>query len=363
MANNPKIILRSNSSQGSDLSNGGATQLGEFVANTTQQIYIFIGNDTSDSTLVIPYGGLAITNSGSLSNTYSAILTNGVLVPSTPTSLPSSISFQKGIFALVAIDTSSVGSKSFTITTQSNDANNSTFTHTFYFTVAAASTTSSTVAIIYNNTLIQNNGYVDVGYAAKSSTQNITIYLANYGVPTLTVAVGNITLTTISGSETFVSNPVATTSVNLSFNQSVAIICGLDTSSIGEKSFVITINSNDAVNNPFVFTVIYTVAESYDLVIKQSTSELSDNDTISLGSITQNSVVSKNISMSNSGILYGIKVTNIISQGSADLLQIPALPIVLEPNESNSFSFVVRVNTASLGQKTSLVQIQWEVSL
>jgi hypothetical protein len=363
MSNNPKIIVRNNSSVGSALFNGGASQLGDFVANTTRQIYVFMGNDASDSTLVIPFNGVDVSNNANLLNIYNSVLVNGVLQATTTASLPANITFQKGLFALIQLDTSIVGNRIFTIQISSNDPAVPTFTHTFYFSVVAASTTSADCNIIYNNNIVVNGGILNAGLVAKNSIQTLSFNVANFGVPQLVIEIGGISLTTISGNETFSYNPSVSQQVNLNFNQTAVVSCNLDTVSVGDRSFVVTIASNDALKPIFVFTIYYSVAESYQLVVKQVSEQIYDNQIIDIGSVNQNSVLVKTISISNSGILYSIRVSNIVLQGNANLLKVPALPFIVEPNESNTFSFNVRLNTNSLGKKDSELQIQWEVSL
>lgn len=363
MSNNPKIIVRSNNSLGTELANNGSMQLGEFVANTTAKFYLFIGNNSVDSLLTISFNGITSSGQAVLSAVYDSVVVDGILEKNSIINLPVSLVFQKGIFVEINLNTELTGNQSFTIGIKSNDINTATFKQTFYFTVTAASTVSSNIALIYNTQQITNGGIVNLGSVSQNSTRKVSFIITNYGVPTLEIPQNGISITGIVGSSSFDSNPSSAGGLSLSFNTTSIFTINLDTLSIGTNSFVISISNNDSGDNPFSFTAIYTNAQAYNLVVEENSAEVNDGQIMYLGSVAQNTVITKNITMSNSGILYGIRVTNIVSEGNVTFLQIPALPFILEPNESNYFSVICRIGTNNLGQKTGAANIQWEVAL
>ena len=361
MSISPDIVVNRNSQTGVELESNDSTQLGEFVANTTYQFYIFVGNIQPDSVLTIPFGGITIDNSATFTNVLSASNVNGTLIPGSSISLPVNITNGNGIYLFVTLTTSALGSKSFTLNILSNDTTNVQYSHTFYFSVVAASTTSPTVQVVYANNFVENDGVIDLGDYAYGSTNNFTFRIYNFGIPNLSISTGDVSITTYGGTEYFITEPTESNSISVAFNSNALYAIRLDTSVVGEKSFVVTIISNDTENSPYVFTVTYEIKDAYYLDITESSETVVEDSVLEYGTIARNTITNKTIKIVNSGILYGIKISNILISGNVRIVSLPQMPVVLQPNSANNYSFSIKLDTVNLGNRSANFSIQWEV--
>lgn len=352
------------SSEGEELLDGGSLSLGSFVQNTGFSFYLFIFNKDSSAPVFIPSDGIKADGSGSSEKIFGFKKDGSVYSVNEDEiiELPYDILPQEGFFVLVNIDTSVVGNKNVSITVLSNDAVNPEFKYSFFFSVTAPSVSYPDIAIVYSAGSIQQQSSVDVGKFAQESVGLVSFQIYNYAIPTLTIPQGGISVTSIQGNETVITDPSESSAVNLSFNSNATLTVSLDTASLGQKSFVVVITSNDPDENPFVFTVLYEIAKPFSLEVQQSSNEVFDGDTVSLGSFNHKSVINKTITLENGGISYGIRVTNILVDGSAILVGLPSLPFVLEPNNGNSVQFTTRFDSSVLGKRNASLRIQWEVS-
>lgn len=352
------------SSEGEELFDGGSLSLGSFVQNTTFSFYLFLFNKGSGAPVFIPSDGIKIEGSGSSEKIFGFKKDGEIyLVDEDKTiELPYDILLQEGIFLYINIDTSSVGNKSVDVTIISNDESNPEFKYSFFFSVTAPSVSYPDIAVLYNAGNVQQQSSINVGKFAQESVGLVSFQIYNYAIPTLTIPQGGISVTSIQGDETVITDPSASSAVNLSFNSNATLTVSLDTVSLGQKSFVVVITSNDPDENPFVFTVLYEIAKPFSLEVQQSSNDVFDGETVNLGSFNHKSVINKTISLENSGISYGIRVTNILVDGSAILVGLPSLPFVLEPNNGNSVQFTTRFDSSVLGKRNASLRIQWEVS-
>ena len=159
----------------------------------------------------------------------------------------------------------------------------------------------------------------------------------------------------------FSSNPVESTSVSLALNEISTFKINLGALSLGNKSAIITIISNDTNENPFIFSIEYNVVKAYDFVVKYSTQELSRGETVNLGSFNVKTDIIKTITATNKGLFYNIRVLAVLAEGDVILSNIPSLPLILHPEEANIFQFNAKFNSTSLGKKNASIDIQWEV--
>lgn len=364
MASGELKYVFGSSSEGEELLDEGSLSLGSFVQNTKFSFYVFIANKNSFAPVFIPSNGIKISGSGSFEKIYGFKKYGSVYSVNEDKviNLPYDILPLEGIFLKINIDTSVVGNKSLSLIIISNDATNSEFKYTFLFSVTAPSVSYPDIAILYNAGIIQQQSTVNVGKFAQESVGLVSFQIYNYAIPTLIIPQGGISVTSIQGNETVVFNPSESSIVNLSFNSSSTLTVSLDTISLGQKSFVVVVTSNDPDENPFVFTVIYEIVKPFSLEVQQSLNEVFDGDLVNLGSFNHKSIINKTITLENGGISYGIRVTDILVDGSAILVGLPSLPFVLEPNNGNSVQFITRFDSSVLGKRNASLRIQWEVS-
>lgn len=349
----PTIEVRLNSTSGEILTDGGFRSVGSFVQNTDTSITLYVKNvgDTG-SVLTIPQNGISIETGGS------AVINSN---PSSSGAL-NIVQGSSGISFTVKFDTTVVGNKSFEVSILSSDASTPKHNHTFFFTVTSPSTLVPDIAVVYNGSQVQNDSVVALGSYPKEGVTDISFSIFNYATPNLIVSQNGIDLTLITGNELLTTDPTASSSVTLGFNASTTFTIRLDTADLGNKSVIVTITSNDSDENPFVFTITYTVAKAFDLIVQESSEEVTEDETVNLGSFNKRTIINRNISVSNRGISYGIRLLSISSDGEVSLIGVPSLPYVLQPNERNIVEFVARFGSATLGRKNASLRIQWEVS-
>jgi len=350
--------------EGENISDKGSLSLGSFVQNTSFSFYLFIFNKDSGNTVFLPSDGVKVEGSGNLEKIFGFKKDGNVYYVDEEKiiELPYDILPQEGVFVYINIDTSSVGNKSLNVTVLSNDSIDSEFEYTFFFSITAPSVLNPDISLLYDSNAIQQQSSINVGKFAQESVGLVSFQIYNYAIPTLTIPQGGISVTSIQGDETVVDDPSESSEIGLSFNSNVTLTVSLDTASLGQKSFVVVITSNDPDENPFVFTVLYEIAKSFSLEVKQSSNEVFDGDTVSLGSFNYKSIINKTITLENGGISYGIRVTNILVDGNAVFVGLPSLPFVLEPKNGNSVQFITRFDSSVLGKRNASLRIQWEVS-
>jgi len=349
----PRIEVRLNSASGEILTDGGFHSVGSFVQNTDTSITLYVKNvgDTG-SVLTIPQNGISIETGGS------AVINSN---PSSSGAL-NIVQGSSGISFTVKFDTTVVGNKSFEVSVLSSDDSTPKHNHTFFFTVTSPSTLVPDIAVVYNGSQVQNDSVVSLGSYPKEGITDISFSIFNYATPNLIISQNGIDLTLITGNELLTTDPTASSSVTLGFNASTSFAIRLDTADLGNKSVIVTITSNDSDENPFIFTITYTVAKAFDLIVQESSEEVAEDETVNLGSFNKRTIINRNISVSNRGISYGIRLLSISSDGEVSLIGVPSLPYVLQPNERNIVEFVARFGSATLGRKNASLRIQWEVS-
>lgn len=364
MASGELTYIFGTSSEGEELFDEGSISLGSFVQNTSFSFYVFIFNKDSPAPVFIPSDGIKPSGSGDVEKILGFKKDGDIYIvdESQLIELPYDVLPLEGVFLKLYINTSVVGNKSLTLTVISNDASNPEFKYTFFFSVTAPSISYPDIAVLYSAGSIQQQSSINVGKFAQESVGLLNFQIYNYAIPTLTIPQGGISVTSIQGNETVVTDPSGSSAVNLSFNSNATLTVSLDTTSLGQKSFVVVITSNDPDENPFVFTVVYEIAKPFSLEVQQSSNEVFDGDSINLGSFNHKSIINKTITLENGGISYGIRVTNILVSGNAILIGLPSLPFVLEPNNGNSVQFTTRFDSSVLGKRNASLRIQWEVS-
>lgn len=358
---NPVINVNYLYASGEKLEDRGSKQIGSFIKGTDFSFYLYINNQGADSILNIISSGIEVTGSGELGDIFNADYSGPVPSVGKEEKLPIDILYKKGIFLKVKVDTNYVGSKEISLNILSNDPENTSYQYTFFFDIIEPSSSNSDINLIYNNLNQSLGSVINIGRIPKDGITKPSFNIFNYGLGSLVIPTSGISLIS-SGGESLFSNPVSVDPISLSFNASTSFTVLLNSSSLGSKSFVLSIASNDPNKNPFTLTVVYEVSKPFDLSVKESSNNILDESIINLGSFNKKNIINKNITLSNTGVSYGIRVTNIVSEGGVVLINIPSLPFVLQANEGSSSQFIARFDSSVLGKRTASIKIQWEVS-
>ena len=351
----PKIFVGYNTDTGESLRDGESRDLGSFTRDTSVTFAVYIRNTgrsgTGNSILVIPVNGISLSSGSS-----------GSFIENLPTG---SINLIENVDVLkldLTINTSDLGNKQIGLIIKSSDPAVVTFNFTFFFSIIAPSVGSPSINVIVNNSQLSSSSILSLGPFPLEGINEESFQIINYAVPTLVIPQNGVSITTFGGNESFVTNPSDSSSLSLEFNQSSVFTIRFDTSSVGSKSVVVLISSNDPSRNPFVFTISYTVSKPFNLVVKESLREIDSGETVNIGSFNKKQIINKDITLTNSGISYGVKLLNILAEGDVTLQGVPLLPFVLQPSEANTVKFVAKFGSAVLGKRNGSIKIQWEVT-
>lgn len=331
--------------------------IGSFVQNTSQTIVITVGNvGEAGSVLSISANGISILSG------------DGTITVNPSTGHAVNLNRGESTTFTTTLTTSATGAKAIHYKILSNDptatANSGTpFFFNVNFTITEASVVSPDINLLYGGTIIPDQSTVNLGSFPFDTTNNVNFDIFNYGTPSLIIPDQGIGIPD-SGSASLVVNPVNGQAVTLSFGASSQFTIRLDSSTLGTKTLHISIISNDTGTNknPFNVTITYTIAKAFDLVVKESSEEVSDDETVNLGSFSRRSNILKTISASNRGIFYNIRILGIIPTGDVQLQGIPLLPVVLQPREANVLQFTAKFGSSSLGTRNASINVQWEVA-
>ena len=351
----PRIFVGYNTDTGESLVDGESRDLGSFTKDTSITFAVYIRNTgrsgTGNSILVIPVNGISLSSGSS-----------GSFIENLPTG---SINLIENVDVLkldLTINTSDLGNKQIGLIIKSSDPAVVTFDFTFFFSIIAPSVGSPSINVIVNNSQLSSSSILSLGPFPLEGINEESFQIINYAVPTLVIPQNGVSITTFGGNESFVTNPSDSSSLSLEFNQSSVFTIRFDTSSVGSKSVVVLISSNDPSRNPFVFTISYTVSKPFNLVVKESLREIDSGETVNIGSFNKKQIINKDITLTNSGISYGVKLLNILAEGDVTLQGVPLLPFVLQPSEANTVKFVAKFGSAVLGKRNGSIKIQWEVT-
>jgi len=327
--------------------NNGSRNIGTFVQNSTQSVNLVVQNNgDSPSTLYIYQNGITVTGKGNLSS-------NPVASAGFTIAKPGGASLNIPI----TVNTGTLGSNSISVTI----VNNASFcSFTLVFTVSAADSLSPGIKLTYGASSITNGASVNLGNFGQSVNNDVTFSIGNTGSPTLVVANNGISVTSSGSGAQLTTNPVSSSSANVVTNATISFVIRLDSASLGHKTAVVVVSSNDTANSPFVFTLSYNISSAYNLLVKEDAMEVSENDIVNLGSFNKKATILKTISLSNNGITYNIRVLGITASGDLTIENIPALPFVLQTNEANVSQLTAKLSSAVLGNRTGGITVQWE---
>lgn len=335
------------------VSNGQTFDLGNFVQSSTNSTFILQISNNGDQSLVFPQNGISI--SGSKISLNSNITSNGsyTLTPG------------NSVQITVSIIISSTGT--FTnqkIILSSNDIANPTFTININFTVSVSTQAPPTtphpgkISVKYGTTTISNNGVLSILSAPLNVSTSATITIGNSGVDDLT-----ITNVSVSGDATVPTNTPVKAGAKIASTTTYNFVLNLSVATAGTKKITVILYTTDTTNNPFVFTLTYSVLPAYDLRILDSTNtSLSSDNEIALGFIDKGTIPVKTYIIRNEGILNSIIINSITCSGDIIMQGSASLPITLNVGGSNALSFSVGFISSTVGQKAGDITIDWSVS-
>jgi hypothetical protein len=333
------------------VSAGATYSEGSYVQGFTKTINVTIVNrGGQNSTLFIPKGGISVSGSGSLTSDPVANTGKSIINSSS-----SSATFS------VTINTLSVGSKEARIAIVSNDPNENPFRFKISFNIYAAENLP-VISVFNNNVKVENNGTINAGEVPLGGISLLDFVITNLGNNNLVIAQNDIDIESSNDAVVFVDNPVSSGSLTLQLNASDSFSIKLDSSSLGSKTAIIRISSNDYNTTPFTINVVYSVMKSFNLIVAEQNNSFDDGETVDIGSFFKRDTIIKRIFLSNDGIYHNIRVLGVTGESGVSLLNIPALPFILQPNRLNIVQFQISFDSSSLGTKNGNIRIEWEVA-
>lgn len=216
------------------------------------------------------------------------------------------------------------------------------------------------INVIYTEISYANNSTVNFGFLGQSETVTRQIKIKNEGSVSLNIGVGGISITNIGNTSSIVNNPVQLQGISISASQEIMLTVNLDTSTLGQTSSIIQIQSDDILNGTFLLNLLYEIRLPYEFILKIDGDKKLDGQTIDIGDVNQLDDLVKTIRITNAGVSKNIRITDISAENS--IVAAPkALPFILQIQENNAYQFDVLGNTVSKGKKSGKLNIQWEV--
>ncbi len=320
-------------------------QYGSVTQNVSRTFTVVITNEGDDgSSFFIPKNGIYVTS-------------DDPVLPWTSPAASSGITLTKGasVSFTVSLNTSAV--KDFVIAISFSPSGYDSYVVPIFYTVVAPQVTSPSIVLQYNGNSVSKNATINLGDVILNGQNEYTFTVSNIAASNLIIPVNGISVS--NGSLSL--NPSSSSSIMIGFNDTSTFKIKLNTSSLGGKTTLLVIASNDTNNNPFIINLSYSVKDSYKLSVKYNSQEIDDNEEINLGSYFKDIQIQKNIILSNEGIYYGIRIISVTVGDNINLENVPSLPFVLQPNSANSMQITSSFNSSSEGTNNSSLKIQWEV--
>ena len=193
----------------------------------------------------------------------------------------------------VRLDATGAGSFSGTIQLANNDSNENPYDLTLSGTVTAPE-----IDITIGGTGVADGGSINFGSTTQGTAVTKTITVTNLGNATLTLT--SLNAATMPSGFSLVSNLGST---SLAAGQSTSFTIQLTATTIGSFSGSIQLANNDSDENPYNLTLTgsVTAAPAPEIDITVGGVGVADGGTVSFGSTTQGTTVSKTITVTNVG--------------------------------------------------------------
>tara|TARA_Y100000589_G_scaffold175856_2_gene166885 strand:- start:134 stop:4666 length:4533 start_codon:yes stop_codon:yes gene_type:complete len=246
---------------------------------------------------------------------------------------------------ILKIDTSSgFGSKTGTVSFTTNDPDSTTFNFDINVDYVEA---TSWIAIKEGSSFVQHNSTYTVDTVAQNATSQVTLTLANGGYAAL-----NINSFTVSGDFSLTS----TVPTTIGSEASTTFTFAMDTSTIGNKSGQIVINSDAENQASFVINLAGAAVDPSSLVevavLDSNGNELADGSSTpyTFGNKTQNKTLRKTFTVTNTGSA-ALTLSGLTATGDFEIVN--DLPASIAANSSATFT--VEMDTSSIGDKSGSI--------
>ena len=344
---------------------------------TSQTQLILNGDDTPSTTQGTDFGTVVagsapvtktfkITNAGNEDLVFTSITenANAFSITSAPAAL-SRLAPNASTTFNVVLDTSVAGTKYGTVSIVTNDPNDGVFA----FDVTAVATGNPEIVVEGEEPVLKTRSNIADGDTTPASTDGTafgsrgvseggltrTFYLRNTGTARLTI--DSIT----DGSSHF---SVGSVPASVAANGEAAFTITYNPAAIGAHTATITINNDDANEDPFTFTVSGTgtggVVEvaggvNFGTVIANGDTTPSTTDNTDFGTVVANSgSVTKSFRITNRGNA-NLLVSTVSEDGAAWSLTNAPVAVSLAPNASRDFNVVLTPTSA--GPKSATITV------
>lgn len=313
--------------------------LGSFIQNEPSQVSFSIKNNGSNDLII---NSIQIANIGIKEISF---------VP-----LPTSISPTKKELLLVNLDTSIQGEfNSQKLKIYNNSTNIPLFFLTITFKVISSNQSNPpTIVPFYGSTQIVKNRSFVINSVPLEISKTISLLFYNQGQSLL--AINGVT---ISGDASIGAGTTLIAGSNIS-NANYAILnLSLITSTLGNKLVTVIVTSNDAINNPFVFTIRYSVLPHSSLTFFADNKSLVDGEKFDIGSIDKGKSYTKSYILKNDGVYKNLMINSLTASENLSIIGTYSLPFALAPLGANSLVVTVLFDTLSVGLKDGIFTINY----
>jgi len=240
------------------------------------------------------------------------------------------------------------------ITINNNSRNNPNFILAFTYYGIIYTSTVPLLESRYNGILLEKNKVLALSSVPLNISNIISIEVYNKGTKDLA-----ITSYTIAGNATIAAGTTLESGLSIQPNDFRLLNLNLNSAPLGNKSATVIIISNDAVNNPFIFTFAYSVLNQSNVVLYNGSSILSNGDIVDLTSIDKGKSLTKSYILKNSGIYKTVSIDSIIVDSSLTVSSSSSFPFSLLPNAENSLVFNIMFDTENAGLKEGSFTINY----
>lgn len=253
------------------------------------------------------------------------------------------------------IYTGEVGTNTDTFTITSNDPINPSFDVTVSYSVVAGATAAN-LGFTYGLSTIANNASISSSSIAVDSVNNLTFTATNSGTAVLSITSVSVTGDGSKSGGTLVNG----VSIPISGSKTLQVL--LSTEELGNKTFTVTVISNDSAHNPYIFYVNYSVLPESNLEIKDEGVPIEDGDSVSLGSLDRGNDSKKTYILKNSGVSKSVIINSVSVTGDVIIDSVTPLPATLSPNNANAVTLIISFSTDESGLKSGNLIIDWDQS-
>jgi len=316
-----------------------SVDLGSFVQNESTQVSFFIENNGSDDLVI---DSIEISDAGIKEISFA--------------SFPTSISPTKKEELIVTLDTTAQGAfDAQRLKISSNAVNAATFFLYMSFKVDAPNEVNPPVIVpFYGSTQIIKNKSFAIASAPLEIARTVSILFYNQGQTALT-----INGVTVSGDATVGAGTTLVAGASISASNYATLNLSTITSTLGNKSITVSVSSNDSLNNPFVFTLTYSVLPHTSLTFSSDNSELIDGEDFDVGSIDKGKSYTKSYTLRNDGVYKNLMIDSLTASEDLSIVGTYSLPFALAPNGSNSLVVTVLFDTLTVGLKDGIFTINY----